>query len=108
MHLNRGKTDEMTQPSQAADVYKGRDPRTIPAYTTVEAARYLRIPERTLFDWAFGYSYKTRARESRHRGGLIMVAEKDRHLLSFTNLAELHVLDGLRRVHRLRMKEIRQ
>jgi uncharacterized protein (DUF433 family) len=39
---------------------------------------------------------------------LIKVAGPDHHLLSFTNLAELHVLDALRRTHRLRMKKIRQ
>jgi uncharacterized protein (DUF433 family) len=89
------------------DPYRGRDPREIPAYTTFEAARYLRIPERTLFNWAFGYSYRQKT-ERRHMPALLKVANSERHLLSFTNLAELHVLDGLRRVHQLQMKRIRQ
>jgi uncharacterized protein (DUF433 family) len=99
----------MTPSSRPAkDIYQGTDPRLIPAYTTVDAARYLRIPERTLFDWAFGYSYRTSKRERRHMAALIKVAATDHHLLSFTNLAELHVLDALRRVHRIRMNKIRQ
>lgn len=89
------------------DPYQGKDPREIPAYTTFEAARYLRIPERTLFNWAFGYTYHRKS-DSRHLQALIKVANDARHLLSFTNLAELHVLDGLRRVHQLKMKRIRQ
>ena len=43
----------MSSNRRATDPYRGRDPRLIPAYTTFETARYLRIPERTLFDWAF-------------------------------------------------------
>ena len=109
MLTSEGNANQMTPSSrQAKDVYQGRDPRLIPAYTTIEAARYLRIPERTLFDWSFGCSYRTAKKERRHMAPLIRVAEADRHLLSFTNLAELHVLDGMRRVHRLHMKKIRQ
>jgi uncharacterized protein (DUF433 family) len=89
------------------DVYRGQDPRLMAAYTTSEAARYLRIPERTLFDWSFGYAYRLKS-ERRHMPSLIKVANADRHLLSFTNLAELHVLDALRRMHQIRMKKIRQ
>jgi uncharacterized protein (DUF433 family) len=93
----------------ARDPYRGRDPREIPAYTTLEAARYLRIPERTLFNWAFGYTYRTGSQAApRHISALVKVANTDRHLLSFLNLAELHVLDALRRVHRIRMRRIRQ
>jgi uncharacterized protein (DUF433 family) len=89
------------------DMYGGKDPRRIAAYTTSEAARYLRIPERTLFDWSFGYGYRLKS-ERRHMPALIKVANADRHLLSFTNLAELHVLDALRRVHQIQMRKIRQ
>ncbi len=102
---NAALTNTANRPQR--DPYRGRDPREIPAYTTLEAARYLRIPERTLFSWAFGYTYRVKA-EPRHMPALIKVANDERHLLSFTNLAELHVLDGLRRVHQLQMKQIRQ
>jgi hypothetical protein len=36
--------------NRALDPYRGRDPRDIPAYTLFEAARYLRVPEKTLFN----------------------------------------------------------
>jgi uncharacterized protein (DUF433 family) len=73
-------------------LYGGRDPREIPTYGTAEAARYLRFPLRTVQNWAFGFgSY----------GGhpLIRVADRERGLLSFWNVAELHVLGSLRRFH---------
>jgi uncharacterized protein (DUF433 family) len=89
------------------DVYGGKDPRQLAAYTTSEAARYLRIPERTLFDWSFGHASRLK-NERRQMPALIKVANEDRHLLSFTNLAELHVLDALRRVHQIQMRKIRQ
>ena len=92
----------------AKNLYQGADPRLIPAYTTVDAARYLRIPERTLFDWSFGFSRRASGGQRRRVEPLIRVVDPVHHLLSFTNLAELHVLDGLRRVHRLQMKKIRQ
>jgi uncharacterized protein (DUF433 family) len=98
-------TTAVTKPQP--DPYRGRDPRDVAAYTTLEAARYLRIPERTLFNWAFGYSYRVKAAR-RHMRALIEVANHERHLLSFTNLAELHVLDALRRFHQLKLNRIRQ
>jgi uncharacterized protein (DUF433 family) len=92
---------------QGGDIYGGKDPRQLAAYTTSEAARYLRIPERTLFDWSFGHASRLK-NERRQMPALIKVANADRHLLSFTNLAELHVLDALRRVHQIQMRKIRQ
>jgi len=108
MLLEEGDLDVTTGKSRlVGDPYRGQDPRLLAAYTTSEAARYLRIPERTLFDWAFGYAYRVK-RERRQMSAVIRVANEERHLLSFTNLAELHVLDALRRVHQVRMKKIRQ
>jgi hypothetical protein len=43
-------------------IYKGRDPREIPTYTTVEAAHYLRVPEQTVRNWCFGRSWSTRGK----------------------------------------------
>jgi len=87
---------------------RSRDPRELPAYTTLEAARYLRIPERTLFNWAFGYSYRDQKGRRHTTDALTKVSDPDRHLLSFVNLAELHVLDALRRAHRVHMQKIRR
>lgn len=86
--------------------YSSRPAREIPAYTLVESARYLRIPLRTVHNWAFGHSYAT-ASGKRTANRLIDPADPQRHLLSFVNLLELHVLSGLRREHQLKMPAIR-
>jgi uncharacterized protein (DUF433 family) len=82
-------------------LYGGKDPRDIPSYSTWEAARYLRMPIRTVQNWCFGFgSY----------GGkpLIRVADSDKHLLSFWNIAELHVLGALRRYHQISPTKLRR
>ena len=89
--------------SQAQDqwhLYGGHDPRGLSSYTSREAARYVRLPLRTVQNWAFGF---------RTYGGdpLIHVADPERHLLSFWNVAELHVLGALRRYHRISPKKLR-
>lgn len=83
------------------ELYGGRDPRDVPSYATWEAARYLRLPIRTVQNWAFGFgSY----------GGhpLINIADPERHMLSFWNVAELHVLRSLRRFHGIKPKTLRR
>jgi uncharacterized protein (DUF433 family) len=82
-------------------LYGGRDPRNVPSYATWEASRYIRLPLRTVQNWAFGFgSY----------GGqpLIHIADQERHLLSFWNVAELHVLGALRRYHHISPQKIRR
>lgn len=82
-------------------LYGGRDPREVPSYATWEAARYIRLPLRTVQNWAFGFgSY----------GGkpLIHIADQERHLLSFWNVAELHVLGALRRYHQISPQKLRR
>lgn len=82
-------------------LYGGLDPREVPAYTPVEAARYLRMPFRTLHNWAFGFStYSGKP--------LIRVADPAEHRLSFWNVAELHVLDSMRRYHQITPKKLRR
>ncbi|MXY23658.1 MAG: DUF433 domain-containing protein [Acidobacteria bacterium] len=84
----------MSQTNDRWRLYEGRDPRGLPAYTSSEAARYLRLPLRTVQNWSFGF----------RTGGadpLIHIADRQRHLLSFWNMAELHVLGALRRYHRI-------
>lgn len=90
------------------DPYRGRDPREIPAYDTCDAAHYLRIPENTIRNWAFGRAYSTRAGGQAWAKPLIGVADTKRHLLSFVNLLELHVLGALRRDHHVDMINIRR
>jgi uncharacterized protein (DUF433 family) len=87
-----------SQPPGQWGLYGGRDPRELPSYTSSEAARYVRIPLRTVQNWAFG---------SRGRDPLIHVADPSRHLLSFWNVVELHVLGALRRASRISPKNLR-
>ena len=75
------------------------DPRELPAYAISEAARYLSVPAATIRYWSVG------------RGGyapLISVPERSPVLLSFLNLAELHVLAAIRRKHEVKMRSVRQ
>jgi len=88
------------------DPYRGRDPRRIPAYTIFDAARYLRLPEQTIRNWAYGYRYVTRSASRRQTPPLIEVEAGAQHDFSFFNLIELHVLSALRRDHRVQMRKI--
>jgi uncharacterized protein (DUF433 family) len=62
-------------------------------YGTVEVAHWLRLPAQTVRSWI---SAK----------GIIVPAEPS--LLSFTNVLELHVLKGMRRIHEVPMQRIRR
>lgn len=75
------------------------DPGELPAYTISEAAHYLSVPAATIRYWSVG------------RDGyapLIAVPEVSPTLLSFLNLAELHVLAAIRRKHEVKMWSIRE
>ena len=74
------------------------DPREQAAYTVAEAAHYLDLPVPTIRCWATG------------RGNceaLIGVPARHPVLLSFLNLAELHVLAAIRREHAISMPRVR-
>ena len=90
----------MSQAQEQWHLYGGRDPRDLPSYTSREAARYVRLPLRTVQNWSFGF---------RAYGGdpLIHIADPERHRLSFWNVAELHVLGALRRYHRVSPQKLR-
>src|ERR1035437_2293499 len=90
------------------DPYRDSDPGDIPAYTTIEASHYLRLPENTVRAWAFGRTFPTQRRHERgSTPPLITAASADRHQLSFINLLELHALRGIRRDHDIQMTRIR-
>ena len=76
-----------------------RDPRELPAYTISETAHYLSVPAATIRYWSLGRDgYKP----------LIAVPAKSPTLLSFLNLAELHVLAAIRRRREVKMRSIRE
>lgn len=98
----------MKRDNGAQSIYGGRDPRELPAYTPGEAARYLRMPFRTVHNWAFGFSYTTNAGIKRRGLPLIAPADREKNLLSFVNVAELHVLDAMRNYHQISPPKLRR
>ena len=83
-----------------ADIYGGVDPRDLPAYPVVEVAHFLWMARGNVGRWAFGYE------AGKKHQPVISVADPQRRLLSFNNLAELHVLNALRH-HRVPLQRIR-
>lgn len=78
--------------------------RDFPAYTFLEAARYLDIPPATLRYWVLGKSSGP-GHESAGSQPLIRAPANNR--LSFNNLVEAHVLRALRTVHLVKMAAVR-
>lgn len=90
--------------SAKQDIYGGRDPRDVPLYSVADAAWYLGIPSATLRSWCSGRPYPTK-RGSRHFPAVLELPKPGR--LSFMNLVEAHVLDAIRRTHKLSLKQVR-
>jgi len=88
------------------DPYGGDDPREIPAYGIPEVAHYLSIPENTVRSWVSGRSFPARS-GPRRSTALVTPADPQKHLLSFVNLLELHVLAAIRRQHQIEMPKVR-
>jgi uncharacterized protein (DUF433 family) len=88
------------------DIYGKKDPGDVPIYSVSEAAHYLRLPTATARSWALGRRYPIRSGEAGFRP-LIDIADSKGVLLSFINLAELHILSSIRRIHQVRMVAVR-
>lgn len=82
------------------------DARELPAYTMVEAAHYLGIPLATLRSWVCGRQYPTEHGKKLFRP-VIELPNKNDPTLSFLNLVEAHVLDAIRREHRIALGKVR-
>ena len=95
---------------QKEDIYGGQDPREMPAYSIPEAAHYLQLPPSTLRSWTKGWRYPTRAGEKRSTPLITPPAapEQGPRLLSFVNVVESHVLNAVRREHRITMPKVRE
>jgi uncharacterized protein (DUF433 family) len=83
------------------------DLRELPTYGIAEAAHYLQIPDTTLRSWVVGRSYLTE-KGTRFFEPLIEPPDPNRSLISFMNVVEIHVLDAIRRQHKIRLTNIRQ
>ena len=88
-----------------ADLYRGKDPRDLPAYPVSKAAHYLYVPFATLRSWVAGRRYPKADGEGLFEP-VIMAPQGKPLLLSFTNLVEAHVLAAIRK-HGVRLPNIR-
>lgn len=86
---------------------KELDIRELPSYRTPEVAHYLRIPLTTLRSWVQGRHYPTRG-GARFFKPIIELPDPDSNLLSFVNLVEVHILDAVRRDHRIPLHKVRR
>jgi uncharacterized protein (DUF433 family) len=93
--------------SKVHDIYGGKNPWDLPAYTIPMASRFVRLPVATLRSWVVGRSYAT-MEGAKHAAPLIHPPEGPHaRFLSFTNLVEAHVLASMRRVHEIKMYKVR-
>jgi uncharacterized protein (DUF433 family) len=81
--------------TDSANIYGGKDPRSLPAYPLVEAAQYLGMRATTLGSWF-------------REGDPLLLRDRDAEQLSFWKLIEAFVLKGLREEHRLSMQQLRR
>ena len=80
--------------------------RDYPRYSVEEGARHLKIPVSTLTAWVRGYNRTGKHGEKTRHPGVIRLADPQRGLLSFFNLAEAYVLRFARTKH-VSLKRIR-
>ncbi|MBC8120240.1 MAG: DUF433 domain-containing protein [Gemmatimonadaceae bacterium] len=92
---------------QQVNIYGGRDPRDIPAYSVAQVSRYLGVPLATVRSWIFGTTYRTKEGEKRFQP-LIKLPDLHLRVLSFTNLVEVHVLRSIREVHGVHLDRVRK
>ena len=78
------------------DIYNGKKPLEIAAYSSLEAAGYLGIPVSTVRSWIKGYRYSTSKGAKMFKRVIIPADPK---YLSFQNIIELFVLSSIRKMH---------
>jgi uncharacterized protein (DUF433 family) len=98
----------MTTPIYNEKIIKiyGSDPREIPIYGLNETARYLKLHVNTLRSWVYGRTYFAQ-NEQKKSLPVIHLPDKNKPLLSFMNLVEVHVLSAITRVHKVKFKKVR-
>jgi len=93
--------------TRTIDIYGGRDPRDVPAYSVVEAAGFLKLPTTTLRQWVQGQVYRTTKGQRRARP-VIRIPGGRPPMLTFWSLAEAHVLAAIRREHGVSLQSVRR
>jgi uncharacterized protein (DUF433 family) len=91
----------------AVDIYAGRRPEDVPAYSLPEAATLTGIPLSTIRSWVIGRSFPARSGKGWSQRA-IQLPKGERRFLSFTNLVEVHVLAAMRRNHSLSLDAVRK
>ena len=84
----------------------GADPRELPLYGFADTARYLKLHINTLRSWVYGRPYVTE-NEPKKSLPVIQLPDKNKPLLSFINLVEVHVLSAITRVHKVQFNKVR-
>jgi len=89
-------------------LYGGKDPRELPIYSIDEAAHILWLPPSTLKTWTVGQKWHEPSGKERRYVPLIIPPPSPDAMLSFTNLIETHVLQAIRRVHKIKMLKVHE
>jgi uncharacterized protein (DUF433 family) len=97
--LNNLNSDEIIEK------FYGGNPREMPLYSIPEAARYLKMPARTLRRWVCGENTENSKR--RPSEPVIQLPNAERPMLSFMNLVEAYVLSSIRRVEKVEFDKVR-
>lgn len=88
----------------AEKIYYGKNPGELPAYEVAEAARYLRVPYTTLYEWLRPLQFTT---DYGVCWRPIIQRPNGSKKLSFLNLIEGHIVKALRQEHNVPPAEIR-
>lgn len=86
----------------------GSDPRELPLYGLRETANYLKVNVATLTSWIKGRNYKLEDGTEKFWPPVIKLPKGSPPRLSFLNLIEIHVLLGIRRIHNVQFRKVRE
>jgi hypothetical protein len=92
--------------SRGANNFYGQDPRFLPAFSLAEGAHYLDLPVATLRSRTLGRTYPVSAGK-KFFAPIVLPPQKETRQLSFVNVVEAHMLDAIRREHRVPLVKVR-
>jgi uncharacterized protein (DUF433 family) len=88
-------------------LYGGKDPRELPRYTYLEAARATNVPPSTVGAWFRGQTYARKANRGVFKPVLRRPDPNDTRL-SFNNLLEVFALRSIREYHDVKLENVRR